>query len=207
VRELLDQRQTFTVPERCDISYTQEPSDTEIDDRRRHRAWLITLEHTQAHGLIRKAARRETLDREEALPRVQLLVDTCTKLSYEDLVHPAGHTFRVVEEVDDRGGEQIVASRDFIALWGRSRKFAHVAGDTPHSAKTLRRAARETLLRHGLVVQDIVTRWEKIAQGRWEVTLVQDHAWQVTGGNRLCGTMESLRHGTVTLPKKSDVAS
>ena len=145
VRELLDQRQTFTVPERCDISHTQEPSDTEIDDRRRHRAWLITLEHAQAHGLIRKAARRETLDREEALPRVQLLVDTCTKLSYEDLVHPAGHTFRVVEEVDDRGGKQIIANRNLITLWGRSCKCGHIAGDTPHSAKTLRRAARETL--------------------------------------------------------------
>ena len=114
-------------------------------------------------GLIRKATRRETLDREEALSRVQLLVDTCTKLSYEDLVHPARHPFRVVKKVDDRGGEQIVASRDFIALWGRSRKFTHVAGDTPHSAKTLRRAARKTLLRHGLVVQGIVTRREKMA--------------------------------------------
>ena len=138
---------------------------------------------------------------------MQLLVDTCTKLSYEDLIDPAGHTFRVVKEVDDRGGEQIVASRDFIALGGWSRKFTHVAGDTPHSAKTLRRAARETLLRHGLVVQDIVTRREKMAQGRWEVALVQDHAWQVVGGNRLCGTMESLRHDTVTLPERSDVAS
>src|SRR5262245_2159682 len=107
--------------------------------------------------------RRETLDCEEPLSRVQLLVDMCTKLAYEDLVDPAGHTFRVVEEVDDRGGEQIVASRDLIAFWGRSRKFTHVAGDTPQSAKTFRRAARETLLRHGLVVQDIVTRWEKMA--------------------------------------------
>ena len=49
VRELLDQRQTFTVPERCDISHTQEPSDTEIDDRRRHRAWPHSG-HAQAHA-------------------------------------------------------------------------------------------------------------------------------------------------------------
>jgi hypothetical protein len=130
-----------------------------------------------------------------------------TKLSYEDLVHPAGHTFRVVEEVDDRGGEQIIANRDLITLWSWSRKFAHVAGDTPQRAKTLRRAARETLLRHSLVIQDIVTRWQKMAQGCWEVTLVQNHAWQVAGGNRLGGTMESLRHGTITLPERSDVAA
>ena len=34
VRELLDQRQTFTVPKRGHVGYTQEPPDTEIDNRR-----------------------------------------------------------------------------------------------------------------------------------------------------------------------------
>jgi hypothetical protein len=131
----------------------------------------------------------------------------CTKLSYEDFVHPAGHPFRVVEEVDDCGGEQVIADRDLIALRGRSRKFAHVTGNTPQSAKTLRRATGETLLRHRLVVQNIVTRWQKMAQGRWEVTLIQDYTWQVAGSNRLGGTMESLRRGTVTLPERSDVAA
>ena len=34
VRKLLDQRQTFTVPKRCHVGYTQESPDTEIDNRR-----------------------------------------------------------------------------------------------------------------------------------------------------------------------------
>src|SRR5262245_12414876 len=159
------------------------------------------------HGLIRKAMRRETLDREQPLPRVQLLIDTCTKLSYEDLVDPAGHPFRIVKEVDDRGSKQIVASRDHITLWGWGREFTEIAGDTPQSTKALRCTAGETLLRHSLVVQEMVTCWEKMAQGRWEVALVQDHAWQVAGGNRLCGTIDSLRHGTLTLLRRADIFS
>src|SRR5262245_40007946 len=119
--------------------------------------------------------RGKTLDREEPLPRVQLLVDPSTKLSHEDLLNPAGHAFRVFEQVDNCGSEQIITHGDLIALWSWGREFAQIAGDAPQSAKTLCCAARETLLRHGLVIQEIVTHREKIAQGHWQVTLLQDH--------------------------------
>src|SRR5215813_5327210 len=109
---MLHQLQAPAVTKRGHIGHTQEPPDAEIDDRRRYRSWVATLEHAQADGLICKATRCEALNHEQALSRVQFLVDARAKLAHKDLVNPARHTLRVIEEMDDSGGEQVIAHRN-----------------------------------------------------------------------------------------------
>src|SRR6266566_2787996 len=184
------QLQTPAVAECCHIGHTQEPPDAEIDNRRRHRSWVATLEYAEADSLIRKAVRCEALDREQPLPRVQFVVDARAKLAHKDLVDPARHALRVIEEMHHSRSEQVIAQRNPLTLRGRRNKFTHVTRDPPYSSEALRSATGKTLLRHGFVVQGTFTRQKKATQSRRETALVEDHTRQVAGSNHLCSTIE-----------------